>query len=131
MEFFLEYDRGTETLARLASKLDGYARFEAERGVAAWVLFAFTSARREATARRALCRSDVAVATAVVPPDGRPRGAIWLPLDTEGERICLAELADERKPDGALARAAEGSLRAWRFARSRPDDEEEAPIDTT
>jgi hypothetical protein len=131
VEFFLEFDRGTETLGRLASKLDGYARFEAERGEAAWVVFAFTSARREASARRALCGSDVAVATAVVPPDGRPSEAIWLPLDAEAGRLGLAGLAGQPKPDGALARAAEGSLRAWRFARSRPDDEEEAPIDTT
>lgn len=46
VEFFLEYDRGTETLARLAGKLRDYERFETERGATAWVLFAFTSQRR-------------------------------------------------------------------------------------
>jgi hypothetical protein len=127
VEFFLEVDRGTETLARLAAKLDGYARFEAERGEAAWVLFAFASARREATARRALAGAGVAVATAVV--GLRPAAAVWLPLDSAGPRLRLASLADFPKPAEALARAADGSLRAWRFARSQPDDDEEAPID--
>ena len=131
VEFLLEYDRGTETLARLAAKLAGYARFEAERGEAAWLLFAFTSARRESTARRALSGTDVAVATAVVPTGGHPNGDLWLPLDRDAGRVRLAELADEPMPEAALARAAEGSLRAWRFTRSRTDDEEEAPIEST
>ena len=43
VEFFLEWDRGSETLGRLLAKLDGYERFESERGASAWVLFAGAS----------------------------------------------------------------------------------------
>ena len=128
VEFFLEYDRGTETLARLAAKLDGYRRFEEERGASAWVLFAFTSPGREARARSALHGADVPTASAVLGPDDRPSGAVWSPVGAGG-RLRLAELADAPKPHEAEARAAQGSLRAWRFARSPTDDPQEAPID--
>lgn len=74
VEAFLEYDRGTDTLGALAAKLRGYAELEGERGVAAWVLFAFESARREATARRALADATVAVATAAPGRGGAPGG---------------------------------------------------------
>jgi hypothetical protein len=130
VEFFLEYDRGTETLGRLAAKLDGYRRFEEERGASAWVLFAFTAAGRERTARRALDGVDVPTATAVLGPGARASEAVWSPVgDSSGRRLRLAALADEPRPPEAAARAAEGSLRAWRFARSPTDDQEEAPID--
>ena len=129
VEFFLEYDRGTEVLARLAGKLAGYERFEAESGSAAWVLFAFPSARRETTARRALAGATCAVATAAAPVTSQPHDAIWSPLGNRDDRVRLAELADVPKPIEALRRAAAGSDRAWRFARSRPADEE-APIET-
>lgn len=77
VEFFLEYDRGTETLARLVDKLGGYERFEAERGASSWVVFAFGSPRREATARRAL--ATVPAATAALGGPLRPADALWLP----------------------------------------------------
>jgi hypothetical protein len=130
VEFFLEYDRGTETLGRLASKLDGYRRFEEERGGSAWVLFAFTTPGREATARRALHGADVPVATAVLGKNARPSEHVWAPLAAEqGVRLRLSELARWPKPPEADARAEAGSLRAWRYTRSRTDDPEEAPID--
>lgn len=74
VEFFMEYDRGTAALRRLAGDLAGYERFEHDRGVTAWVLFAFTSARREQTARDALTGATVPVATATLPDDARPAG---------------------------------------------------------
>jgi hypothetical protein len=128
VEYFLEYDRGTETLGRLVVKLDVYERFEAERGVTAWVLFAFLSPRREQRARAALAGATVPLATAVV---GHvcPHDAVWRPLGDE-RPLRLAQLADVPKPPEAVRRAASNAVRAWRFDRSRPDDEEEAPIET-
>jgi hypothetical protein len=130
VEFFLEYDRGTETLARLTAKLRDYERFETERGATAWVLFAFTSPLREARARIALRPATVPVATAVLAPPAVPCGDLWLPLPPDSCRVRLAALTAIPKPPEALRRAERNSARAWRFDRSRPDDEEEAPIET-
>jgi hypothetical protein len=129
VEFLLEYDRGTEALGRLVEKLGGYERLESERGASAWVLFAFTSERRERTARAALAGATVPVATAALLGGRDPAGEVWLPLSSD-RRVALAALAGVPKPIEAEQRAAEGGLRAWRFERSRPDDEEEAPIET-
>jgi hypothetical protein len=131
VEFFLEFDRGTETLRRLTSKLVGYEAFEAERGAAAWVLFVFPTAGRDAQARRAMAGSTVPVATAVLGGGTRPHSAVWRPLAAGSDEPPrrLASLADIPIPAEAQARAAAGSTRAWRYDRSRPDDEEEAPIE--
>jgi hypothetical protein len=130
LEFFVEYDRGTETLARLEGKGRDYERFEIERGVTTWVLFAFTSPRREAKARARLVVATVPLATGVVAGPARPHDAIWLPVSGGTARVSLAELALEPKPPEATERAARSSARSWRFERSRPDDQqEEAPIE--
>jgi hypothetical protein len=130
-EFFLEYDRGTETLTRLVEKLAGYERFESERGATAFVLFAFPSERRERTARAALAGATVPVATAALSADSGPQAAVWLPLGGHGERLRLAALGRAPIPVEAQERAAAGGGRAWLFEkRSRPDDDEEAPIET-
>jgi hypothetical protein len=113
-EFFLEYDRGTEALSRLSAKLGAYASLEEDRGVAAWVLFAFESARREASARRALAGAGVAVATAALVGGVRPSDAVWLPLGRVEPRLRLALLARVPMPDAARARADSG--RSWRYA---------------
>lgn len=89
--FFLEYDRGTERLARLAAKLDAYTEL-ALSGEQVLVLFAFPSGGREAEARRALRSSEVSVATAVVGPQTAPDGPIWAPLGSAG-RQPLAQLS--------------------------------------
>ena len=130
VEFFLEYDRGTETLSRLVAKLAGYERFEAERGASAWVVFGFAAARRERAARRALVGATVPVATAVLDAPVRPQDALWAPLGADTARLRLAALAGAPKPPEAARRAAAGSQRAWRFDRSQPDELEEAPIET-
>jgi hypothetical protein len=120
VEFFVEWDRGTEALHRLVAKLEGYERFEAERGAAAWVLFVLPSARREGTARAALAGAGVAVATAAA-EGGRvaPAEAVWLPLDRRhGARLRLAELARVAMPEEAVARAAAAAPRAWFFDRT-------------
>lgn len=124
VEFFLEYDRGTEALGRLVAKLGDYARFEAERSASAWVAFAFVSAGREQAARAALGTPGVPVATATLTPGASPAGAIWLPTGSRGPRLRLVELAAVPKPAEALERA-DGS-KAWRY-EGRLEEAEGAP----
>lgn len=81
LEFLLEYDLGTEPLGWLAAKLPGYEELESERGVAAWILFAFLSERRERNARAAMSGATVPVATASLATRLRPSQEIWLPLE--------------------------------------------------
>jgi len=116
VEFFLEYDRGTETLGRLVRKLRDYEKFESERGASSWVLFMFESERREQGARDALAGATVPVATAAVM---RPHDAVWLPLGGMYGRVRLASLADVPKPPAAVERAERGSNRVWHYDRSR------------
>ncbi len=59
----VEVDRGTETLARLAAKLTGYAELVRATGWSPQVCFWFPGPGREAEARRVLAHSDVAIAT--------------------------------------------------------------------
>ncbi len=106
VEFFLEYDTGTEALSRVAGKLTGYQRLAAATGIPTPVLFWLPTPAREANARAALSavlrgldRPDlVPVATTAsisatptgdwvgakyswgkTAPDS-PAGARWLPL---------------------------------------------------
>jgi hypothetical protein len=53
----LEYDRSTETLDRLAMKLDGYVKLQVASGHAYWICFCFGHPRREAGARRVLAQA--------------------------------------------------------------------------
>jgi len=106
--FLLEYDVGTENLAVLAAKLDGYAVLAA--GLA-WhgqpcpvLLFCFGSPRREQAARRALAATRDAgalrIATAALDPSvTSPAGPAWLPLPGHpGGPVRLAGL-DPALPD--------------------------------
>jgi hypothetical protein len=127
VEAFLEYDRGTEALRTLAAKLRGYAELEGERGVAAWVLFAFESARREGTARRALAGATVAVATAALAGGARPSDAVWLPLRSTGPRLRLAALAGVPLPAEARVRIEGGRGRTWLYAADFYGEDEQPP----
>ncbi|MBE1533252.1 replication-relaxation family protein [Actinomadura algeriensis] len=98
LDFFLEHDTGTETLARVTRKLGGYADLAEATGTTTPVLFWLPSATREANLRRLLGTPEVPVATAVQSPatdlDG-PVGRVWLPVGHKAGRRCgLAELAD-------------------------------------
>jgi hypothetical protein len=97
LPFLLEHDNGTERLARLAGKLDGYAKLAVEAGHPNWVLFTFPGPRREADARRVLAHPDVPVATAARSPHPAPSFApdtdVWLPVADRGSRLRLAQLA--------------------------------------
>lgn len=127
VDAFLEYDRGTEALRVLWQKAAAYERLEEERGATSWVLFAFASRGREATARAALAGATAPIATASLDRATPPSDAVWLPLRHGDERVRLAQLARVPKPPEALHRAALGSPRAWRFDRGARG--EEAPFD--
>lgn len=104
--FCLEYDRGTETLARLAAKAEDYARLEEAWGVPFWLLGVVPGPRRESGARAALAGCGLAVATTTQIGARMPAGAVWAPLDATDVRLRLAELAGWARPAASAARLA-------------------------
>jgi hypothetical protein len=108
VEWFLEFDFGTEALAKLAGKLASYAALAQATGITTPVLVWLPTSRREATARRLLARAwrelddphTVPVATAAAellnPEAAHPSPAdeVWLPLDpaTDIPRRALSDL---------------------------------------
>lgn len=104
--FCLEYDRGTETRSRLGSKAGDYGRLEEAWGVAFWLLAVVPGPRREAGARAALSGWGLAVATTTHTGARTPADAVWAPLDAEGTRLRLAELAGWPRPAASSARLA-------------------------
>ncbi len=106
MPFLLEHDNGTERLARLANKLEGYAKLAAAAGHPNWVLFTFPTPRRELEARRVLAHEDVPVATTARTPGFAPDEALWLPIGDPGPRRSLVQLAgfpfDRGRPPSPL-----------------------------
>jgi hypothetical protein len=97
VEFFVEVDRGTETLTRLAGKLTGYAELVRATGWSPQVCFWFPSPRREAEARQVLDHPEVAVVTGAgglgAGKGAGPGGAVWLPVASTGPRRHLIDLA--------------------------------------
>jgi len=91
VEFFVEYDTGTETLARVAAKLAGYRDLVEAEDIARPVLFLVARPGREPGLRRALQGTPLPVATAATGQD--PAGPIWLPIGVEAPRRRLVELA--------------------------------------
>ncbi len=98
VDFFLEYDRGTEPTARLASKLTGYADLAHATGIATPLLVWLPTPAREAAARRVLLHPAVRVATATPLTTRGPAEAVWLPVGGSGPRRRLAALADAWYP---------------------------------
>jgi hypothetical protein len=110
VEWFLEYDFGTEPLSKLAGKLAGYAALAQATGITTPVLVWLPTARREAAARRLLAkawreledRGSVPVATAAAellnPEASHPSPAdeVWLPLHVAigASRRALSRLPD-------------------------------------
>ncbi|WP_432850636.1 replication-relaxation family protein [Amycolatopsis sp. CA-161197] len=113
LEWFLEFDTGTESLTKVGRKLAGYARLADSTGIATPVLVWLPTTRREAGARAALARAHadlddprtLPVATAAADlldpaaPHPSPAEPVWLPLtsaraDRAGPRHSLADLAD-------------------------------------
>ena len=93
VDFFLEYDRGSEPLGRLAAKLPGYLQLAQASEIATPLLLWLPTPAREAAARQALAASSLPVATATPHPDQTPAGPLWLPLHASGRRRRLAQLA--------------------------------------
>jgi hypothetical protein len=104
--FCLEYDRGTEQLARLADKAASYARLEEASGWAFWVLVVVPGPRRERGARAALSGHGLAAATTTQPQAVQPTDAVWAPLGAEDSRVRLADLANWPRPPESVARLA-------------------------
>ena len=100
VECFVEVDRGTETLARLAGKLAGYAELVRATGWSPKVCFWFPSPRREAEARHVLDHPEVAVVTGAGGMGGGPGAAVWLPVGSTGPRRHLIDLAAETAVPG-------------------------------
>ncbi|GAB3436460.1 replication-relaxation family protein [Actinophytocola sediminis] len=110
VEWFLEYDFGTEALAKLAGKLAGYAALAQATGITTPLLMWLPTSRREATARQALARAwrdlddrhTVPVATAAAElldsevEHPSPADEVWLPLNvtTGAPRRALSGLWD-------------------------------------
>ncbi|MFE5566601.1 replication-relaxation family protein [Amycolatopsis japonica] len=113
VEWFLEFDTGTESLTKVGRKLAGYARLAESTGIATPVLMWLPTTRREAGARTALARvhaglddpNSVPVATAAADlldpatPHPSPAEAVWLPLTSArpgraSPRYSLADLAN-------------------------------------
>lgn len=104
-DFFLEYDRGTETLARLAAKLDSYADLAARTGYRTPVLFCLPSPGREKALHPLIASAPVPVATTHSALTGTPRpgsapaaaggagtaGPVWLPAGA-ARRMRLTDL---------------------------------------
>jgi hypothetical protein len=93
VDFFLEYDRATEPVPRLAGKLAGYLELAHASGIATPLLLWLPTPTRETAARRALAGSSLPVATATPHPDHTPAGPLWLPLHQPGPRRRLVQLA--------------------------------------
>jgi hypothetical protein len=97
LDFFLEHDTGSETLARVTSKLCGYADLAEATGTTTPVLFWLPSPKRETNLRRLLGTPEIPVATAVHTPANSPEGPagpVWQPAGATGPRRRLGELAD-------------------------------------
>jgi hypothetical protein len=116
-DFFLEYDRGTEDLPRVAAKLAGYQRLAARTGLLTPVLFWLPTPPRGAALRDLLTRQPpgpapaltVATATPQSAGNGGPAGPAWLPAGRPGPRLRLACLAPPG-PRGARPAAAGDGL---------------------
>jgi hypothetical protein len=110
VEWFLEYDFGTEPLSKLAGKLAGYAALAQATGITTPLLVWLPTSRREAAARRLLAkawrelddRRSVPIATAAAellnPEAAHPSPAdeVWLPLTAAAaaSRRALSRLPD-------------------------------------
>jgi hypothetical protein len=85
IDFFIEYDTGTEPLNRLVAKLGGYNDLATAGGTHPPILFWFPTARREANARAALGYKSHSNLFATASTDlqlasqASPAGPIWLP----------------------------------------------------
>jgi Replication-relaxation len=94
VDFFLEYDTGTEPLERLLAKVDAYTELATVTDIDTPVLLWLPGPGREAAFHQALRRPAITVATAAAPLAGHPAGRVWLVVGEAGPRRTLAGLGD-------------------------------------
>jgi hypothetical protein len=104
IDFFLEYDTGSERLKKVTDKLIGYTRLSAADGYTTPVLIWTSSPRREANLHAAIGTPTIPVFTAtpeaIRDPMG-PAGPVWLPAGqhhTGTPRLRLIALARYARP---------------------------------
>jgi hypothetical protein len=93
--WFLELDRGTEALPRVAGKMAAYRRLLAEGGPAYPVLFVLPSRAREQNLHRKLAEGPAPTLTvATTSPEAGvdPAGPIWRVVGNGRHRLALADL---------------------------------------
>jgi hypothetical protein len=103
IEFFVEYDTGTEPLSRLVAKLGGYDDLATAGGPRPTILFWFSTTRREANARTALAGHGHLIATTSTDLrcalQASPAGPIWLPAGASHRRWLIdIETTIEARP---------------------------------
>jgi hypothetical protein len=93
--WFLELDRGTEALPRVAGKMAAYRRLHAEGGPDYPVLFVLPSRAREQNLHRKLADTPeptLTVATTSPEAGDNPAGPVWRVVGNGRHRLDLAEL---------------------------------------
>jgi hypothetical protein len=103
--FFLELDRGTEPLGRLADKLSSYRRLRAEGGPPYVVLFALPSRAREQNLHRRLAdRPEPSLVIATTSPEAGsdPADPVWRLVGNGRHRLGLADLPGGHGQPGPL-----------------------------
>lgn len=94
LEFFLEYDTGSEPLHQLKSKLADYADLAHTTGTTIPVLFWLPTPTRETNARAAFRNSPIPVATASPQPgNSDPADHLWQTISNDQPRRRLLDLA--------------------------------------
>src|SRR6266498_4909618 len=89
VDFFLEYDTGTEPLERLLAKVDAYTELATATEIDTPVLLWLAGPGREAAFHQALGRPAVTLATATARLAGHPAGQVWLLAGEAGPRLTL------------------------------------------
>jgi hypothetical protein len=92
LQFFVEYDRGTESLGRVAAKVDRYRKLLEKIGPTAPVLFVFESVSRERSFRK-LIGTPVGIVVATTSSASCPAEQVWQPYAKAAARMDLSDLA--------------------------------------
>lgn len=97
IDFFLEYDTGTEHSPQILAKLPGYGAVAAATQITTPVLFWLHSPRREQALHRRLSAAQPPVPVATASGDPKeldPSGQLWRPVGrSDSERLRLIELS--------------------------------------
>lgn len=113
--FFLEFDNGTEPLARVTAKIDAYTRLAQATRISTPLLFHFPSGRREQNFRDACSAVTFPVLTTSGESANRHLAApVWAALHSDARRP-LADFTrpPERSRTGAKTAASALQLSAW------------------